>query len=674
MKISYDLGNQLYTYAQNNIEEINKLNFVLTNNNGCFLNLGAIKNSCKFQGLNIYNEKTKDIYKFVEEIIPTKLKLNEISHKGNKIERTFKPITVYPTNVIVNEENKVDHLFGEEGVLEYDEEGNVVEEVKTDSQITPKDRFYLGPSGGLIYEIENFKGELLIDIDMKKRDDFDTEGRNYNVYTEDGIIFIEYTKTNTQGEYKQYLGIKSTNFSYNLCEEWTKKNYEYSKERGSLNEWYVYRLLKVNIDNKQKIIFGTGFTKQEVINEIDLLQIHQSELENYDKQKYLENVNIEHESFKKPLTQDTQVAYKLSQNALLSLTNTNLNSQNLKKGIYAGLPWFSDVWARDEIISLRALINLKEYEFVKERILDYLNQIGPETGELNILQNKTSNGSFDATFWLVKRIGDLIYALTEKRELHEIFIEKELTEIYEKLSLAFNKIITNNWDFDNELIKTKYAQSWMDTIDVKYPLDMQVLLLEFTSVMGFLSQITSKKDTEKYLDLENGLRDKIRTTYLKENTLYNDIDCTEETHNCNVFLAYYIYPDLFQSAEWEKILDNSLKVMKTSWGGISSISKKATSYQPNYTGENNLSYHRGDSWYFINNITAIVLHDLNEKKYRSTISQILISSTNDLLKLGTIGYSSEVSSSSKQKAQGSMAQTWSSATYIEMIDKLFQKK
>lgn len=676
MKIYYDLGNQIYSYTQTNPDEIKKLNFILTNSNGSYLNFGAQNNSCKFQGLNIYNEKTKNIHKFVEEIIPKNLTLKEISYEGNKVVRIFNPIKTSPTNIIVNEKNKADQLFGEEGKLKYNENGILEEEINVPSQITPKDSFYLGPSGGMIYEIQNFKGDLIIDIDMKLRDDFQTEGRQHNIYKENEITIVEYTKTNKDNsQYKQYLTIKSTNLKSTPIEEWTKKEYDYSKERNTLYEWYIFRLLKANVDNSKKIFFGTGFTKEEALNELTLLELHQNELENYDKQNYINKITINENDFKKPITQDTQVAYKLSQNAILNFTNTNLNSQDLKSGIYAGFGWFSDVWARDEIISLRSLINIGEYEFVKERLMYYLNKINPETGELKILQNKPSNESFDATFWLAKRIEDLIYSLVEQNALSKIFFDKELNSIYEKLSLAFNKIIKNNWDFDKELIKVKYAQSWMDTIEVNYPMDVQVQLLEFISFMASLSNITkNKNDTEKYLDLEDGLRNKIVTTYVKNNTLYNDLNQTEETHNCNVFLAYYIYPNLLHKNDWEKIIDNALKAMKTSWGGVSSLSKKANNFQINYSGENNLSYHRGDTWYWINNITAIVLNDLNEKKYRNEISKILMSSTTDILKMGTIGYASEISSSSKQKAQGNLAQAWSSATYIEMIDKLFEKK
>ena len=100
------------------------------------------------------------------------------------------------------------------------------------------------------------------------------------------------------------------------------------------------------------------------------------------------------------------------------------------------------------------------------------------------------------------------------------------------------------------------------------------------------------------------------------------------------FLAYYFYPDLFLKSDWEIIFDNALMHLRTSWGGISSLSYKDVEFKENYTGENNLSYHRGDSWYWINNIAAIALQDLNNKKYRRDISKLMMTSTYDILKNG----------------------------------------
>ena len=46
----------------------------------------------------------------------------------------------------------------------------------------------------MIYEIFNYEGDIVFDLDIKKLNDFDEWGREYNVYNEDGIVYVEYTK------------------------------------------------------------------------------------------------------------------------------------------------------------------------------------------------------------------------------------------------------------------------------------------------------------------------------------------------------------------------------------------------------------------------------------------------------------------------------------------------
>ena len=292
------------------------------------------------------------------------------------------------------------------------------------------------------------------------------------------------------------------------------------------------------------------------------------------------------------------------------------------------------------------------------------------TGGIDILLTKESNNSCDSLFFLAKRTYDFIDALIKDNKLHEFYTDKDLSEMYTRFSDAFNAASKTNWDFDKELIDVKYADSWMDTIKREFPLEMQVLFLEFVSFMAFLSEIVGKEDeAEKYLDLEDTLAVKIRTDYYRNGYLYDSPDLNKV--RSNVFLSYYIYPDLFDTHTWEKIFDKTLMHLKTDWGGISTLSQKDPSYYPNYSGENNESYHNGDSWFWINNVAAISMTHLNEKKFRKEINAIVKSSTDDILKMGTIGYSSEISSSSAQKSEGCMAQLWSSSTYIEMIDFIF---
>jgi len=646
MKINYDLLGEVYTYEQIDSLESSKLNFLLTNSKGDFANFGVLNNSCKFQGFSIYS-KENELYKFIDEILVVGMKPKSITYGGYFARRDFISNLTQETL----KDSIVDNI-------DY-----------TDSSF---DRFYLSGAGGMTYEIGNFSGEIIIDLDMRKLSDFEVWGRNYNVYKKEGVVFVEYTKKiGDVDAYKLYFGVKAINFSYELISEFVKKEYSYTKSRNSDFERYVYRLMKINISENKLIYFGAGFSEQEVLEQIYLLEFHKFELINYDKNLFSDNINLP--EFKKAISQSISVAYRLSNSSIYKFLNKNIDKKEMIEGFYAGYPWFTQVWARDELVSIRAFINLGDLLLVKTKLFSYLNNISEKTGSLKRIEQRGSLESFDSVFILAKRFEDLIFYLEEKRSLNIFLTKTELELIFKKLKLAFMNITRDFWDSEQELLKVKRGDSWMDTIEVFYPLDIQVQFLNFVSFLAILSQILLKKEESMhFLDFEGLLKEKIKLTYLRNGILYNEP--FKDNLTCNVFLAYYYYPDLFLKEDWESIFDTSLKYLKTPWNAISSLSKNDKDFQPEYTGENDKSYHMGDSWFWINNITAIVLDDLNEHKYRREIKDLVHNSTKDILTMGTIGFSSEVSSASSQKAQGTMAQLWSSATYIEMIDKIFEKK
>lgn len=645
MNIKYVFPNSYYNFEQDNKEHLENLSFLLTNQKGDFLINGIEKNSTKYQGFNICDSKTQEIFKIIDEIIPKGLEVDSVEYNGYEVKRIFKSKFT-------------------ESLVEV--EGEKSTEIKNDSIIT-SDKFYLGQNGGFIYHISNFEGKILVNLDMRGANDFDKWGRDYKIKSENGIIFVEYTKkSDDNSEYKLYLGIKASNFLCDLVENWEERTYSYSKKRGSLDTLYIYNLLNAKINGNKKIIFGAGFSKEEVVSQINLLEFHEDELTGLDFEKQEELID-KHE-FNKPILEEANIAYKLSVNSIYNLYKSNLKN----KGFFAGFPWFSQVWSRDDLVSLRSLINLGENNLVKERLFNYLKHINENTGEIKRIETNDSLSSPDAVFWLAKRIEDFIFELDSNNKLEEVLNLGEIKYIFDKLSVAFNNIITTYWDSNQELLKVKKGDSWMDTIDVEFPIDIQVQLLEFASSLSVLATIyDNKEDAKKFEDFEELLRIRIRTGYFRNGKLYCELN--SDLINSNIFLAYYLYPDLLLQKDWENVIDYALKELRTIWGGISSVSKNHSNFKEEYSGENNLSYHMGDVWFWINNIAAICMYDLNEKKYRTNITKILSSSTRDILKFGAIGYSSEISSSINQKSEGCFAQTWSTATYIEMIDKLFEK-
>ena len=114
-----------------------------------------------------------------------------------------------------------------------------------------------------------------------------------------------------------------------------------------------------------------------------------------------------------------------------------------------------------------------------------------------------------------------------------------------------------------------------------------------------------------------------------------------------------------------------MKSLWLEWGGVSTIDKKNPEFHSISTGENPASYHCGDSWYWINNLAAICVNRLDKRLFRDYINKIINASTHEIIYLGIIGHHAELSSAKKQTAEGCLAQAWSAAMYIELVDELY---
>lgn len=664
MRVTYEIADNTFSYSLDLNRDSYKLNTLLSNPRGDFLNFNLGEPCSKYQGFSIFDSKALESYKIIDQFVLRGVTPSEVIVNNYEITRVYE--SVYTDSIPISDEIKNSEI-GEDGHLEYSQTG-VLQEVSNEVSIGAVEKMFLGPTGGMVYSISNFDGSFMIDLDCRKQQDYDEWGRNYETYEKDGIYFVKYTKKKgEEDEYTLFMGIKTPNFLYDEMKNFHEKDYPYSKERNSLSKWHVFRLMRVHVSGSKRLFIGAGFEEKDVVDQIFLLENHYDELEGFGKS--LNKDLVPDVEFALPVTQDIKVAYDMSRYAMYAFLNKELYNQTRSQGTFAGFPWFTQIWSRDELIGLRAFINMGEDQLVKDILMNYLSLIDEETGLLPRLSSHGSFDSADACFILAKRIEDFLFELSGDNRLDQVLSIGEIEYIYDKLSLVFNRIVTTSWNYERELLDVKPGDSWMDTLDTKHPLDVQAQFLCFTSVLAVLSNLLHiDTDTQRLLDLEDLFRSKIVKTYFKDGILSNDPDRVVST--TNVFLSYYFYPSLLTQSEWRVALGNAVKDLKTSWGGFSTLSKNDPEFQPNYTGENDLSYHRGDSWFWMNNIVAIVLHDFSEKEFREEINAIVKSSVEDILKRGTLGFGSEVSSSSEMRPEGAMAQLWTSSTFIEMIDKL----
>jgi len=519
-----------------------------------------------------------------------------------------------------------------------------------------KETLFTNQNGALLYGIKGFKGYVELVLDTRKIYDFSTEGRNYSIRWEDNVILIEYTKTEGD-QYKIYIAIAGAG-DYVVVDDWTEQQYMFDKARGSgpLSMW-VYRALRILVDDDARLAFGfstDGATaKQQAVHALENYEFIKKTRQNL--LNTFSNTNI------KCSNDEITAAYKCSLNSMETFHGS--------LGLYAGYPWFTQIWTRDEAISMGCLLAEKHFNFVKELVFKHL-QVILDDGRVPNRLPASMLGSADGVGWVFKRTYDFL----TKAKLSEYVDARELLYIQRRLALSIQRLVKHHTK--DGLAVAADLETWMDTgyKDDTRPgarIEIQALRLSMYKLMRHVSSITGyhvKYNT--YSELEATARHKVREVFWKKPVLQDGAE--DPTIRPNIFMACYIYPDLLSKREWTACFDHALEKLWLPWGGIATIDKEHKYFIDTYTGQDNRSYHRGDSWFFINNMTALVLSRINPMKYRPYINKILEASTKEILYKGIIGYHAELSSAKAMKSEASLAQCWSSALYIELIRGIFK--
>ncbi|MEM1687842.1 MAG: amylo-alpha-1,6-glucosidase [Nanopusillaceae archaeon] len=335
----------------------------------------------------------------------------------------------------------------------------------------------------------------------------------------------------------------------------------------------------------------------------------------------------------------------------------NLIEERIKSFIHdwisVGYPWYYQEWSRDVLISLKGLYYILGKSFVKEKLIEYSKYILPN-GKMKNLIFDGLNGNSDSFGLYAKRIFDFEY----------IFSKEEFLKLVNIVEDNLPKFTETHYDPKTKLFVSFPNESWMDTLNRKYPIELQFL------VMNIYENLYRIKRDERYRDLYLDLKDNVEKRYLKDNSL---VDTFEEYRiRPNVFLCYYIKKDVLSKEKWEKIFDYSLNHLWLEWGGLSSLSKLDYEFIEENNGDANFidskkSMHRGDSWIYLNHIAAICMNDLNSEKYKYYINKILNSSIEYLKDIGTLP---ELSSAKNRDISGAISQLWSLSTFVELLKNL----
>ncbi|MCF7866053.1 hypothetical protein K9L67_02775 [Candidatus Woesearchaeota archaeon] len=538
--------------------------------------------------------------------------------------------------------------------------GSYVDKLYDDS----RERFFLADEQTLFYYIKNYEGLVDLFIDFRKIHDFNNCGRIYDYYFEKGCLIIEYKKYSDDSLNvlidKKFLVIKGF-FDVVDKKEWVYRDYSYDKLRNTKYDFHVFFPFSFNFKSKNTeslIVFRFSNDKDSAITEC-MRHYHNS---------------IESNVLKNIDEIDSKIACaKLAFNNVI----TRFESKNTY-GIFAGFPWFFQVWARDELISCAGFLVQKHFWIMKEILMNYWNSF-LENGLISNRRPSSDLGSADGVGWLFKRTLDLLISLENKHYFDEYFDKEELVFIYVKLLSSLDKLFDKK--SINGLIYNDALETWMDThggFDDNrsgFRIEIQALILKGLELSVFISKklgVNFNKHENRFNNFKNLIVEKFVHDGILRDGLEFDKSVDFKTRP-NIFLAYYVCPDLVSLEVWKKTFDLVLQECWLDWGGLSSISKNDPLFQPEHSGMNNKSYHRGDSWYFINNIAAICLFDLDKKIGKNIYAQfsekIRKASVKEMMFSGYIGQCAEISDAKEMSSKGCFAQAWSAATLLELLSK-----
>jgi hypothetical protein len=312
---------------------------------------------------------------------------------------------------------------------------------------------------------------------------------------------------------------------------------------------------------------------------------------------------------------------KETNSIFLNFLLKRVNSFLLNNYLSAGFPWFFENWYRDELLSLYLLKNYLDEDFFKDRIKFYIFHLG-DIWDKN--KNKPTLLSAD-TFLLV-----ILNLPNDLLQNHFNFLEMIFKNWQEKFSYSLPP-----------------SSTWMDTLKRKTALEISTLYLKALEKFS--------KIKKEYLNLKNNLEERLK----------EEIKIKPE--DINLIFVYLYLPELFSKKEWQELFQKLLNKNFFEWGGLSSLSRDDKEFLDEDDGELAKAYHRGDSWYYLNNLAALCLKDIHKDKFQKEIEKIIFSSLTDLFFDGALGWSSEISSAKERRSEGSLVQLWSISSLIFLL-------
>ena len=510
--------------------------------------------------------------------------------------------------------------------------------------------FFLPGNDCFAYELEEpAEIEFLLDVrETYKNPEF---GRHYKVWSEGDVLFVNYRQENDFLLPEIFIAVAGDISALDIKNEWLCRDYPLDRARGSA-PWERW-VFKPAVLRASKLVFAVGFNKDETGSAAvgywrDFEKIKRLKSQSCGNGVPARNL-FAFDSKNKAAENERMMARQCAQNSLAMLGAASAGLPGLR----AGLPWFFQFWPRDEAVSLKEL----------DRI--------DEAMALNIFwrqMNDLPAGSFDRDSgdwpgWLFLRASE--------------FFQRGRLNI--KQAAAVGVRLENEIDFllekrtKNNLALNGDGKTWMDAIGRGgAAIEIQALRLNMYSLAADLAG--NKKQKNRYLELEDGLAKTVRELFFDGSRLadvYNpETNGADFTARPNIFLAAYIYPRLLSRREWIICFEAALEKLWLDWGGLATIDINNPMFHCRDTGQDPSAYHNGDSWFWVNNIAAIVMARADRKKFKDYINGIFEAGKNDILWNGAVGCASEISPALDYAPAGCANQAWSNATFLELLDEL----
>lgn len=514
----------------------------------------------------------------------------------------------------------------------------------------------------------DLSGETTLVFDCKKMYDESENARVYRITKSENkthamnnlrLFTLHYEKTSPtigeqSGTYHLFVSLATT-IETTILESWRPASYPYDVRRGTHSTPWIFDAFRLTGDGR--FALGVAISAKDAEHlAMDLLIRSSHHLERSTHQE-----STSHSS-----SNALSLSGKIALRSLHMLCTT--------AGTFAGLPWFFQVWSRDELIASGGFLCAGEYEVVQS-ILDRWFSATHLDGLLPAIYPDQGLESSDAPGWLAKRTVDFLNYC----DLHAIILSPDVLvrwrEGMERLLLRAKTKI------HDALVWSERNTTWMDTAwndDGREGacIEIQALTIALCEAYAVLCERTSFHPLVDARYLASSLRKSVRERFVFGSRLADHLrrDMSPADYlRPNIFLAWHACPDLFSNDEWSMFFRSSIANLWMPWGGFSSIERGSPLFHESATGEDVASYHRGDVWYYINNLAAIALHTVNAQLFSVHVLRLKDASERDLLSLGICGHASEISSASCQEPMGCHAQAWSAGTFVELVFALGKK-